>query len=43
MGYGATKEFIKVLRLLERFSLGDLTAAMSLSSFLCKWAWSGVS
>jgi transposase len=29
MGYGATKEFIKVLRLLERFSLGDLTAAIT--------------
>jgi hypothetical protein len=28
MGYGTTKEFIKVLRLLERFSLGDLTAAI---------------
>jgi hypothetical protein len=28
MGYGATKEFIEVGRLLERFSLRDLTAAI---------------
>jgi hypothetical protein len=28
MGYGATKEFIKVGRLFERFGLGDLTAAI---------------
>jgi hypothetical protein len=28
MGHGSTKEFIKVLRLLERFTLKELTAAV---------------